>query len=513
MHARFMTALALNVAIVCPAVAQPAPQRSEAGVPLSTESIIDAPVERVWEAMTTKAGWESWAVPLAEVDFRVGGTIKATYNKEEGIGGPGTITHHVLAYEPLRMYALKTDAPANAPDYIKEICRTGWWVCRFEPIGTDRTRVIETGMGFLDTPLHNQARKFFEVGNRMTFDQLKKKFPPKPGADPEKVLGVLGRMVGGEWIHEKEFEGGKVFRARNILEAGPDGKSIVGKGFLGGADGMFFHGATTIYLDGPSGTVRFTNIDQDGSISMGPITLVDDNSIRWDWVSTSPKGETHRYDIVMRMDGADAYRMFLSAPDAAADLTKPGIDFKRVTVAPDRFRKLRSGAAETSAQVNQPAVDAARFAASGPSVREFTREITVKATPAEVYRLWTTSEGFKEFTGLSTNIELRPGGPFEIYFGADQPEGKKGSEGCQVLAYIPNQMFAFTWNAPPKFAAERELRTWVIMTFEPVDGGSTRVKLVHAGFGESGEWPQVREYFMNAWPMLLKATVEKFASK
>src|SRR5216683_3316100 len=74
---------------------------------LRTEVVVDATPEQLWEAFTTKAGWESWAVPLAEVDFRMGGTIRTNYSKEAGIGGKGTITHHILSYEPDRMLTMR----------------------------------------------------------------------------------------------------------------------------------------------------------------------------------------------------------------------------------------------------------------------------------------------------------------------------------------------------------------------------------------------------------------------
>ncbi len=45
---------------------------------------VRASLDAVWHAYTTKEGWENWAVPLAEVDLKVGGTIKTNYN-EEGV--------------------------------------------------------------------------------------------------------------------------------------------------------------------------------------------------------------------------------------------------------------------------------------------------------------------------------------------------------------------------------------------------------------------------------------------
>ena len=75
--------------------------------------------------------------------------------------------------------------------------------------------------------------------------------------------------------------------------------------------------------------------------------------------------------------------------------------------------------------------------------------------PADVWKCWTTSEGFKSFSECDSTIELKVGGPFEIYFRANNPEGERGSEGCKILSYEPGSMLSFSWNAPPKFAAAR----------------------------------------------------------
>jgi hypothetical protein len=57
---------------------------------LIQEFIVKSPIDSVWNAYTTKKGYESWAAPLAEVDLKVGGFIKSNYNKEGKIGDSTT---------------------------------------------------------------------------------------------------------------------------------------------------------------------------------------------------------------------------------------------------------------------------------------------------------------------------------------------------------------------------------------------------------------------------------------
>lgn len=155
-------------------------------------------------------------------------------------------------------------------------------------------------------------------------------------------------------------------------------------------------------------------------------------------------------------------------------------------------------------------IDTDRFAARG-MVDAIAFETELRAPRAQVYRAWTTSDGIMSFLGTDANVDLAIGGAMEILFrDEDAPAGERGSEGCQVLAYVPNEMLAFSWNAPPELPEERAMRTWVVVTFTDAERGC-RVRLQHVGFGEGGRWAEVREYFLAAWPNVMEALRARFA--
>lgn len=156
------------------------------------------------------------------------------------------------------------------------------------------------------------------------------------------------------------------------------------------------------------------------------------------------------------------------------------------------------------------AVDASMFVGGGMDAPGIDISSTVNAPRSDVYKQFTTSEGWKKFMGGETAIDLRIGGPWEIYF---NPETKIGSNGCQVLSYVPNEMVSFSWNTPPKFAEERAKRTWVVVTFTDAGEGKTAVRLRHLGFTPEGKWPEIKAYFTNAWPNVLKALSDSFQAK
>lgn len=146
--------------------------------------------------------------------------------------------------------------------------------------------------------------------------------------------------------------------------------------------------------------------------------------------------------------------------------------------------------------------------------------VTVKATPGEVWQAYTTNDGLHTWMSPATNVECRIGGPFEIYFNASGAKGERGSDGCAVLSYLPNEMFSYSWNAPPKFAHARQQRTWVVVTFAPLGEKETKVRLVHLGWDEmikanpdhADEWREVNDYFTKAWTRKLNDLKQRFES-
>ncbi|MBN2795692.1 MAG: SRPBCC domain-containing protein [Clostridia bacterium] len=125
-------------------------------------------------------------------------------------------------------------------------------------------------------------------------------------------------------------------------------------------------------------------------------------------------------------------------------------------------------------------------------------------TRAEAYHCFTTPEKLKHFFGREHHIDIRLFGPYEIYF-LEAPLGSRGSEGCQVLAFIPNRLLSFTWNAPPSFPEIRnsESHTFVVLEFE-----DEHIRLTHGGWPSDESWDKVYDYFDEAWDVVLDRFAE-----
>jgi uncharacterized protein YndB with AHSA1/START domain len=143
------------------------------------------------------------------------------------------------------------------------------------------------------------------------------------------------------------------------------------------------------------------------------------------------------------------------------------------------------------------------FAGSGPDVRSFVKETTIEAPVAAVYAAWTDGAVFPKAYDpsrpeIAANIELAIGGRYEWLW-----DGKVGSNGCQVLSYIPNRMVSFSWNAPPTQPESRARHTWVVVELAPTGEGATHLTLTHLGFGTEPHWDETFDYFGKAWPFVL----------
>jgi uncharacterized protein YndB with AHSA1/START domain len=321
---------------------------------LMHEAVINAPLADVWNAFTTNEGFESWAVARAEIDLRIGGEMRTHYDPNGAIGDKNTIVNQILAFEPQRMLAIRNVKAPDGFPHVELFSKT-WSVIHFEPVDDprDRTRVRIVGMGYGEGAEWDELHSFFKAGNQQTLDALKKKFDANAMTDdPERVMTLLGKLAGGEWIHEGTPPGapaGTVFRVRNVIEHGPDGKSLIMRGWLGNQEGMSPHSACLVWLqpgDSSSGApaeVRFRNIDEGSGVVAGAIRLVGSDSVEWDWTRTAQDGMQSRFRVTMGFIADDQYALKIDAlADDGTASTMVQADFNRVARAPDAFLRMRA---------------------------------------------------------------------------------------------------------------------------------------------------------------------------
>lgn len=347
-------ALALAVLALTPtALAQPDVRTQ------SCSAIIAAPVEQVWAAFTTEAGMEAWMVPTASIDLRVGGQWRTSYNPASTLDDADTIVHTIIAYEPMRMLATTTRPPESARDFFGDVDFSQLWgVMRFEPLDASSTRITITGLGYGEGEAWDKVLNFFATNNPLVLEELARHLTPDApphetgalNADSQKAMDLLHRLAGGEWLHESTPPGSNaLFRVRNTIEKGPDGVSLTSRGWLGDATAMHPHSAAIIRrsLDG---TIRFENVSETGDVAAGEITLLDADSIKWDWNVTTLAGQTSRFEVQMDFPAdPDTYQFTLYG----LSIDDAGVETKQQLVSAD-FHRVQPPHAEARNATTQP---------------------------------------------------------------------------------------------------------------------------------------------------------------
>ena len=140
---------------------------------LKLSIIIDAPLDKIWKLLISSEGWKSWAVPVAWVEFGIGGMVETSYTATAVRGQPGNIKNAIVAYVPEQLLVLRNvQAPPNfehAEDFGKTVT-----AINLRTISKNRSAVELDGVGFLATPAFDTLLKKFKFGDSWTLEHLKR---------------------------------------------------------------------------------------------------------------------------------------------------------------------------------------------------------------------------------------------------------------------------------------------------------------------------------------------------
>lgn len=139
---------------------------------LKQSFFVNVPLDSVWNAYTTKKGWESWATAKAEIDFKINGIIKTNYNKNANIDDESTIILHITNYIPKRMLTLQAELTKNFPEFMKEDEKDLFNMILFEKISPTKTKVMSYGIGYKNNKKYMSLMKFFIQGNEQSYLNL-----------------------------------------------------------------------------------------------------------------------------------------------------------------------------------------------------------------------------------------------------------------------------------------------------------------------------------------------------
>lgn len=143
------------------------------------EVLVNAPVAVVWKTISTADGWKTWAAPAAWILPNAPDVIETSYSPRARPGGAATIKQQIIARVPEVLMIFRTvKAPSGFPDldtYTKVVS-----VLQVEPAGQGTTKVRLTGAGYADTDAGRRLLGFFEKGNAITLEGLRRRFADEP---------------------------------------------------------------------------------------------------------------------------------------------------------------------------------------------------------------------------------------------------------------------------------------------------------------------------------------------
>ena len=136
--------------------------------------VIKAPVKKLWAAFTDQDSYRTWSgVPVAAIDFRLGGVIEANYNPNGHLGDPQDIQNMFIAYVPERLLVFRNvQAPDGLPGKA-EYAKTAKTI-EFQALGPNETRVTVSGMGFGAGEGFDRLYRFFAQGDGEMLVALKR---------------------------------------------------------------------------------------------------------------------------------------------------------------------------------------------------------------------------------------------------------------------------------------------------------------------------------------------------
>jgi uncharacterized protein YndB with AHSA1/START domain len=129
--------------------------------------------------------------------------------------------------------------------------------------------------------------------------------------------------------------------------------------------------------------------------------------------------------------------------------------------------------------------------------RALVLERVIDATPAEVWRMFTTEEGAETWMAAVVEVDLRIGGAIRTNYDAQGEIGDANTITNRILCYEPERMLAIqNVEAPEGFPfAEGTVGTWTVIYFEPTDDGRTRVRMVGLGWPDTPAGEDAYRFF------------------
>ena len=124
-------------------------------------------------------------------------------------------------------------------------------------------------------------------------------------------------------------------------------------------------------------------------------------------------------------------------------------------------------------------------------------EGVVDAPLAEVWRVFSTAQGYKNLGVAQVDMDFRPGGLIRTHYDAKGQLGDEGTIVTEILAYDPGHSITTRIARPPKgFPFPTAYKTvWTVVTLTDAGSGRTHFRGAMVGFDATAESQAMRAFF------------------
>ncbi len=154
-----------------------APVRADAERAISKAVVVDATVDQVWDAWTTREGITSFFAPEAKIEPRVGGAFHIYFDPTAAAGLKGADDMRFMALQPKKMISFDWNAPPSMPEVRQQ---RSFVVVRIEPVGERQTRVRLHHTGWGEGGEWDKAFAYFDNAWGNALANLRKRFESGP---------------------------------------------------------------------------------------------------------------------------------------------------------------------------------------------------------------------------------------------------------------------------------------------------------------------------------------------
>lgn len=136
----------------------------------------------------------------------------------------------------------------------------------------------------------------------------------------------------------------------------------------------------------------------------------------------------------------------------------------------------------------------------------------IAAPVSEVWRVFSTAEGYKALGVAQARMDFRPGGLILTSYDPDATLGDEKTIQTEIITYDPGRMIATRIHQPPKGFPFMDAyrRVWTVVSLTDLGDGRTALRVAMNGYGDDEQSQAMRKFFATGNDWVLRKLQSKY---